>query len=255
MSIFMNHVPLTKSLLRSRAREVMAYMRFLRVAVTSQSQISAKSGALTLPLTKDITHTLKANVLLLLYSAMEATIIELLGEMHTTIGDSCTSADDLNQQLFLLVVCHFKRRGIDETEKNTKPPLHRSVFNAWIDDSKQKDSSYRDILGISGNIDGKIIFSCLQRYGVVSGKTPPAHLSDYSLQKVKNHRNILAHGEQSFVDLGQSLSVEELTKDARSIFGTLANIAKEVNSYLADRRYLAMPLQVPEINIQAGNDA
>jgi hypothetical protein len=58
---------------------------------------------------------------------------------------------------------------------------------------------------------------------------------------VKQKRNLLAHGEKSFTDLGRDLSVESLEADSLVVFDTLRKIAAEVDKYLRDQRYLAQP--------------
>lgn len=236
----MSSVDVTQDLLKTRAREVMAYVRFLHVALESQASLVGKDGV-SLPLTKNITHTLKANLLLLLYSAMEATVVQLLDEMHGAIGSQCSSADELNSELFLMVVRSFKESTAGITHQTMQQPLHESVFQVWFNDWKLKDSKKRRSGGISGNVDSKAIFSQLKRFGVVESPDdlPPSHLSHPSLKLVKDRRNVLAHGEQSFVALGQGLALEELKIDARYVFRTLANVVQEVNSYLEEKRYLA----------------
>ena len=61
----------TRSLLRERAHEVVAYVRFLRVAVERDATVTATPGQ-RLAINKNLTHTLKANLYLLLYSTVEA---------------------------------------------------------------------------------------------------------------------------------------------------------------------------------------
>lgn len=240
----MSSVDITRDLLRTRSREVMAYVRFLRVALESQAALVAKDGRVALPLSKNITHTLKANLLLLLYSAMEATVVQLLDEMHSAIGSQCTSADELNSELFLLVVRSFKESTGGVNAQTMQQPLHQSIFQAWFNDWKQRDGKKRRSGGISGNVDSKAIYSQLKRFGVVEtgqDDCPPAHLAHPSLKLVKDRRNVLAHGEQSFVTLGQGLAFEELVIDARYVFRTLAKVVQEVNLYLESERYLARP--------------
>jgi len=251
----MSCVDVTEDLLRTRGREVMAYVRFLRVALESQATLISKDGAVVLPLSKNITHTLKANLLLLLYSAMEATVVQLLDEMHSAIGSQCSSADELNSELFLLVVKSFKESSAGITHQTMQQPLHESIFQAWFKEWKQKDSKKRRSSGISGNVDSKAIYFQLKRFGVVAGHedSPPSHLAHPSLKMVKDRRNVLAHGEQSFVALGQGLALEELITDARYVFRTLAKVIQEVNLYLENKRYLA-PLRVGALQL-AGNEA
>lgn len=240
----MRQVPLTKSLLSDRSTEVTAYLEFLKVAVERRAVLSAKDGELQFPLTLELTHTLKANLVLLLYSAMEATLIQLLDEMHDAIGANCSSADALNAQL-LRVVLRTVKKDSQTTVLSSASPLHTSLFRYWMDDWTSRTSGKdKRVDGISGSVDSLVFYEQLKKFGVVA-KTPndhpPAHLTDIALQKVKTNRNELAHGEKSFTDLGRDLSVESLATDSLTVFDTLRNIATEVDNYLRDQRYLAQP--------------
>lgn len=235
-------VELTHALLRDRAREMLAYMRFLRLAVESDAQVVAAHSAQAHPLRKGLTHTLKANVYLLLYSSMEAVLVQLLDEMHEAIAQHCRGADELNAQLVLMVAQNFRARREDVTAGSIKPSLHKALFQAWVNDWRARTKAAdKRAAGIAGSVDGRAIFRQLQRYGVLAAdmKDPPPHLRHASLQRAKVHRNTLAHGEKSFAELGRGLAFEELRDDARAIFRNLAHIVQEVETYLVQQRYLA----------------
>jgi hypothetical protein len=240
----MTMVPLTESLLIDRSTEVTSYLEFLKVAVERRAVLSAKDGEQQFPLTLELTHTLKANLVLLLYSAMEATLVQLLDEMHDDIGANCSSADALNVHL-LRVVLRTVKKDSKSTVLSSASPLHSSLFRYWMDDWTSRISGKdKRVDGISGSVDSLVFYEQLKKFGVVAqtpNDRPPAHLTDAALQKVKNNRNELAHGEKSFTDLGRDLSVESLETDSLAVFDTLRNIATEVDIYLREKRYLAQP--------------
>lgn len=240
----MSQVQLTDDLLSQRDLETRAYLDFLKVAVERRATLSARDGELQFPLTLELTHTLKANLVLLLYSAMEATLVQLLDEMHDAIGANCSSADALNAQL-LRVVLRTVKKDSKSTVLSSASPLHTSLFRYWMDDWKSRTSGKdKRVDGISGSVDSLVFYEQLKKFGVVAQTTndrPPAHLTDIALQKVKTNRNELAHGEKSFTDLGRDLAVPTLETDSLAVFDTLRKIATEVDNYLLGRRYLALP--------------
>lgn len=236
-------LPLTKDLLRTRARELIVYLRFLRIAVENDVVVTARGDELRLAIDKPLTHMMKANVSLLLYSAMEACIVQLLDEIHETIGKHCHGADQLNDQLVLMVAQHFKQSRVNPTVSNTRAPLHESLFKGWLEDWKQRDQPRKREAGLSGAVDGRAIFVRLRRFGVfpVDLEVPPDGFTDSALERAKDRRNELAHGERSFAEMGQELAYEELCGDALAVFRTLRNIALEVDAFLHQKRYLAPP--------------
>lgn len=240
----MSNIPLTDALLVERRSEVINYLDFLKVAVERRAVLTAKDGAVTFSLSPELTHTLKANLVLLLYSVTEATLIQLLDEMHDFIGGNCSSADDLNGEL-LRVVLRTIKKDKAATLHTAAAPLHQSLFVYWISDWRSRVSGKeKRVDGISGSVDGLVFYEQLKKFGVVAptpNNKPPRHLTSPALHAIKTKRNLLAHGEKSFTDLGRELSVESLEADSYAVFETLRRISDEVDAYLRDRRYLARP--------------
>lgn len=234
----------TMDLLRTRGREMLSYLTFLELAVENDARIAANNGQRQLALEKSLTHVLKANVSLLLYSAMEACTVSLLDDMHDAIGKNCGGADLLNDQLFLMVARSFKNRKTDVNHNNTQRPLHEHLFKTWLSDWNDRSQREKRQIGFSGGVDSLEIFNQLQRFGVFPSTLdkPPSHLTHKALQSTKDRRNRLAHGEVSFEDLGQTLAISSLRGEARAVFRTLRRITLEVDTFLQQRLYLAAPL-------------
>lgn len=236
-------VATTMDLLRTRGREMLSYLTFLELAVENNAYVTVAEGRKHLMLDKALTHVLKANVSLLLYSAMEASTVSLLDDMHDAIGRNCGSADLLNDQLFLVVARSFKGRKTDITSSNTRKPLHEHLFKMWLTDWNDRSQSEKRRLGLAGGVDSLEIFSQLQRFGVfpTSLEKPPPRLTHKALQHTRARRNRLAHGEVSFEDLGQTLAFTSLRSEVRAVFRTLRRVALEVEGFLQQGLYLAVP--------------
>ncbi len=235
-------VELSTALLKVRAKEALAYLRFLHLALENDAALHAPRTQQTMALSKGVTHTLKANLCLLLYSAAEATLVQLLDEMYSAINENCQGADQLNAQLVLLVAKNFKIRKTDITHASTKTPLHEALFQAWMADWRAlSNAKEKRAAGLSGNVDSRAIGIELRRFGVLPNMPEelPEHLRSTALLRAKNRRNTLAHGEKSFAELGRELAFEELREDARQVFRTLWRVVQEVGLYLQERRYLA----------------
>ncbi len=237
----MNCIPHTEQLLKIRSREILVYLRFLRVAVEKNSTLSyGSTHRIQHAISRELTNTLKANLYLLLYNAMEAIFIKLIDEIHDVIGRKNVNIDELCNQLFFEVIRSFKNSNTD-ISNDIEAPLNTTIMEFWKKEWEQKVTSKEKRKGtISGNVDGKQMQEHLRRYGVVpkDEKKVAARLTHKALQLTKNRRNLLAHGEQGFAEFGMNLSVEELITDARSVFKTLTYIAIEVNKYLSAQGYL-----------------
>jgi hypothetical protein len=239
----MNCVSASELLLRTRAREILSYLRFLRIAVEKNATVtaSASSGQLQHRMPRNLTYTLKANLYLLLYSAMEATFIQLIDDIHEVVGNNTETVDSLHSDLFLQVVSSFKQSRVPITSHEVQTPIGAAVMSLWCKEWRSKTKGKEKRTGeLSGNVDGLSMHKHLRRYGVVTGtdKNPLPHLTHKALQYSKDRRNMLAHGELGFAELGSSYSVEELIADARGVFKTLVRISQQVNSYLDAKGYL-----------------
>jgi len=243
----MKLVPLTQALLRSRAREIKVYLQFLQIALEKDAYICTRDDRRQLSLEKALTHMLKANVCLLLYSAMEACMVQLLDEMHDTIGQNCQGTDQLNDQLILMVARHFQGNKAGVTKGAIRSPLHEYLFRTWLTDWQDSNQREKRQAGLSGSVDSLAIFNQLSRFGVfsVTQKKPPPRLTHYALQNTKGRRNQLAHGELSFSELGQGLAFGELCQDVLGVFRTLRRVASEVSIFLQNKRYLANGIWAP----------
>lgn len=226
---------LSHDLLKSRRKEVTGYLRFLEKALESNAAVQS-TGTVLLPLELELTHTLKANSYLLLYNTIEAVMSQLLAEIHEEIRTSTVTLDDLNPSLYLEVI--RKMKNGDESIANTfEHPSGRPFVDYWLRDYEKRVQSNRNP-HFSGNIDGMRIKAIGLKYGFATGDDAvDAKLTHAALQKAKNHRNTLAHGEKSFIELGRELSYAQIRDDAVATLRTLNTIRFVVESFLNTASY------------------
>lgn len=236
----MKHLPVTHKLFVERRQEVFAYLRFLRAALARDSAIhfAGQSRKFEFSTNKELTHTLKANTYLLLYSVVEATLTQAMEEIHGAIVASGAELDQLHPRLFLQVLRRFKLSKTDADDKNTVVPAGRSLIDFWLRDYEKQDKENRNYL-FSGNIDGRKICEIGASYGFASdGVDDDQHLRHGSLVTAKNKRNILTHGELSFRDCGRGLAQHGIEEDAVNLLRCVRALIRTVDAYLAERRYL-----------------
>ena len=239
---------LSQDLLRSRRKEVTGYLRFLEKTLKTNAAIQS-AGTAPLPLELELTHTLKANSYLLLYNTIEAVMSQLLAEIHDEIKASNAHLDDLNPGLYLEVIRKLKN-GEEAIADSFSHPSGRPVVDYWLRDYEKRVQANRNPL-FSGNIDGMRIKTIGLKYGFATGNdTDDAKLTHAALQKAKNHRNTLAHGEKSFTELGRELSYTQIRDDAVATLRTLNTIRLVVESFLSSasyRRHSRAPMEVAPV--------
>ena len=226
---------LTKDLLQSRRKEVFGYLRFMEKALEKNAALQAP-GSSPMPLESDITHTLKANAYLLLYNTVEAVMSQLMAEIHDEVKCSDVCLDDLNPNLYLEVIRSLKS-GTEDIAETFAHPSGRPFVDYWLRDYEKRVQDNRNP-HFSGNIDGKRIKTIGRIYGFASGDdATDAKLTHAALQKTKNHRNTLAHGQMSFKDLGMWMSFQQMRDDAIATLKTLRNVRVAVDGYLVTHGY------------------
>lgn len=188
-------------------------------------------------ITKDLTHTLKANGFLLLYNLVEATMTSAIEDIHQAIGaDENIGIDDLLDPL--------RNRAIERFKPNSKhPPSHlahpisKAMVRFWLEDHRQSAENERNPL-FSGNVDARAIRGIAEMYGFSSDTDVEKTRDGARLVNVKSKRNDLAHGHIAFKDCGRDLVLSDLLAIKDEVINYLDCILANIEAYLAEGQYL-----------------
>jgi hypothetical protein len=243
---------LSHALLNTRATEVRAYLAFLQIALERGAELHARALGSPFVLDIELTHTLKANAYLLLYNVVEATMTQLIADIHVAVKQSGAALDELHPQMYLHVLKRFRVSRVEINDASTPVPSGRTIIDHWLRDYEMRAKENKNYQ-LSGNVDSRRIREIGQDYGFASledGKD--LHLTHTSLLATKTRRNKLAHGELSFRDCGQDLAFTEVESDANGLLDCLGRVVAHVNAYLTRGLYLranvppaAAPVQPP----------
>ena len=83
----------------------------------------------------------------------------------------------------------------------------------------------------SGNLDTREILNVLRRYGINFEQRCS------ELKTIKDYRNKLAHGEESFEEVGRTLSVQQLQEMENRTFEYLEKMINEITKYLDEEKF------------------
>ena len=182
----------------------------------------------------NISTSLKSNIILMLYNAVEATVTGCLKKIHSEIRLENIKYSDLTPALQKICIGYHRRL------LSRQPDIDGEV-NAIIDIIKLLNSETNFILSFeelskhyqlySGNLDSKKIGNVLKKYGTTFDKKCS------ELKIIKDKRNSLAHGEQSFEEVGRELTLEQLTVMSDRSFKYLENMVAEVENFLLNKGY------------------
>lgn len=184
----------------------------------------------------DITTStkLKSMLLLILYNAIESSFTNSLKKIHEVLIEEKVSYSNLNKNLQHLFIRY-------NTNILQKKSVHNSIaeicdlleiiheyksFNINFDKMTQYYKLY------SGNLDAKEIRSVLSKYGINI-----VQKCEY-LQKIKNARNQLAHGEKSFEECGREYSSQEVNQIKESAERFMDMVFEEIYYFIYKKNYL-----------------
>lgn len=186
--------------------------------------------------TKRIHNILKANLFLLLYNLIESSFKNGLGEVCSRITN-----DKLK---YKNVIPELKKMWIKDEYKNfdKNPPCGIKKSDYLIE---KIDNIAEDIIeinfnnknnsGISGNLNASEICKINSLYGVDIKKD--SGINPKSLNTIKEKRNSLAHGDETFDSCGGNYSLDDLKELKDNSLDYMKFILNHLEDFLNQKKY------------------
>lgn len=193
---------------------------------------------------------LKSNSILLFYNLIEGTISSLMNEFFGTLNSDPNPYKNLQLPIKKIWLRYKHRSFSVGVKKNDEYILSTiesildeivSISPKTISDAESgsriihnydaycSETSANDI---SGNLDARKIRELFSTYGL-----PVVTRTCDSMVKIKNKRNSLAHGNETFTQVGSSFTIEDLYKMKIEITIFLDYLLNETENYLNSKSY------------------
>lgn len=219
------HMDNTKSGFKERKIEIDEYFNFIEVlnndnisleftnlmGIDEKFEISIKLKAIV-----------RANAFLLLYNLIESTITNSILEIYTKIKDEKVSYECLSSEIKKIWL-NKKRKTI--ADGNNLTEVIDTIIEKKIIELTKND------INISGNIDSQKIRNLAKEIGFNESK------NGRCLEGVKDKRNHLAHGEQTFYNIGKSATYNDLNKEKEDIFQHLEDVIRNIENFIEAKKY------------------
>lgn len=233
-----------QALLNERSAEIIGYLRFIKKIISDNATLFNPATNNQIPISKDLTHTLKANGYLLLYNVVEATMTTAIEDIHAAIerdwaSNSDITLDRMNPKLFERVLSRF-RAGKSSDLSAAAPVAGRWLIKYWLDDHAKLVKENKNPLA-SGNLDGRKILEMAEIYGFDSFGRVSA-MKHKGMHMAKQKRNDLAHGKTSFLDCGKDIGLEDLISDSVGVLRCLRHHVQAIQIFISERGYLFQAL-------------
>lgn len=222
----------TKSNFLKRKDEIDEYFSFLEIL--NNDNVSLKynniNGVQEVQMSPKLHKIFIANTFLLLYNIVESTVRNSIVEIYNKIQDDEISYKHLSEKIKQIWLQKKRKTFIikDEGDESIEKKLQNiieEIINIEIIVLTEKD------IHISGNIDAQEIRNLANKIGFeISGDG--RHLED-----IKVKRNRLAHGEQTFHDIGKDFTYNELNNYKQNTFDHLEDVIGKIKLFIDDKKY------------------
>ena len=165
--------------------------------------------------------TLRAGTFLLLYNLIEATTRIAIDAIHDRIVTERVPFTLLNLGLRKEVLRRFILDA-NPAKNHTMADLPVEFVAIALDQS----------IKLSGNVDARRIRSLAECYGFSSVTTREQTWFGSDLLTIKSQRNALAHGFQSYEDIGRDYPARELLAISRRSIAYMAEMLSNISAYL-----------------------
>jgi hypothetical protein len=204
-------------------------------SVHSQLDDKKEEANILLSLTLDVAELengvvkaaiLKSTFILMLYNMLESTMSLVFEQIHEKI--SVEHYADLSPEIKKIWVEFFFMKGSTVNyQVHLEKTLLRTLSFPSLADFTERIKLF------SGNLDSLKLHELLKKYGVGILTTPGKEKLVY----VKNKRNKVAHGEESFKDSCRNLTYAELVEHRDAVFFALDSIVQQAGEYIDNKKY------------------
>jgi len=212
----------TRSDFIKRKDEIDEYFSFLEVLNRDEVFIEGERVSIKLH------RIFIANTFLLLYNLVESTIRNSIIEIYDQIKDDELTYQDLSDKIKQIWLHKNSKKltssNEDKIEKNIKQIINEIITREIIILTK-------DDIHISGNICADTIRILASKIGFEKSN------NGRYLEEIKIKRNRLAHGEQTFHDVGKNVTFNELALYKENTFEHLEDVISNIEVFITNQKY------------------
>lgn len=200
---------------------------------TIMSEIDDNSGAIRTIDNRRLLRIFKSNYLLMLYNFIEACVVSGMMEIYESVKNSGSTYNDLiNEIRYLWSNYEIGKIYSNNVGRKAYEDRVHSIIDQVI--TGQPIGLNRDSLGISGNLDARIIKKLCDKHRI-RYVVPD---DDGSLRIVKRKRNNLAHGDESFGDSARDMSLSDIEHIKDEVVRFIKGILEGMRVYYDNKHYL-----------------
>lgn len=175
----------------------------------------------------------RASALLVLYNTIEASARSAIVAIYDEIGQKRVSFDELKTSL--------RRKIISDCRNNLSSDSSENIDNIAFDLIKE---SFEERKIFSGNVDARKIKEIAKGFELnLDGSDYMSTAHGEKLLEVKTHRNDLAHGVKSFLEVGRNYTTNDIERIISLSLAYLRYVLEKVDEYLTAENFKEQSIQ------------
>nr|WP_321291739.1 MAE_28990/MAE_18760 family HEPN-like nuclease [uncultured Trichococcus sp.] len=182
---------------------------------------------------EDFLVILKSNSFIMMYNIIESTIKNTIDHMYNEINNKSMRYIDVCGEIRKIWFnYHFKENNNIVLDK------FKGISQKIVDDIIAENKIILDFdkFKLSGNADLRKIKDIFSEHGVAIDASKTSSQGS-SLITIKEKRNSLAHGNESFIESAKDFSEKDIQKFSNHVFSILEYIMDVVDNYIDNEKY------------------
>lgn len=226
-----------------RKKEIEEYLDFLQHICIANVIIQKESNDTPFRPTTLIRHILTANVYLLLYNLVEATIIKCGKALENEFSEIPIS--ELSKLSTVFTDCWIKHTAqVNKPSSKERFDGAKKLYQKLTSNDEKIEMKFD--FSKSGTLTDKIIKEIFEKYNI-SIELPQELKEELFHQQLNNGKGVmesikdkrcaLAHGEISFGDCGKDISVNDVERITISTFHYIEFVIEQVGNFIDNKEY------------------
>lgn len=178
---------------------------------------------------------LKSNALMMMYNLVEATVKQQIAKIYTSINNDQLDFKQLSSYYKEL----FKKytfKGNDGHELSNNKKIIDASSNLISDILENRSLEFKiKKFKLSGNADLRQIKGIFKEHDIELNESVSKYGSE--LLNIKNSRNGLAHGSDTFSNNADNLTAQEISNYAEDVVAFLKYLISETNKFIKSKSY------------------
>lgn len=192
-------------------------------------------------ISREVQKTLRASCYLLIYNLLESSTCDALDSIHQTLASERIDLQALSNNLKKIIFSNLKD-GLGDKQ------IQELITNQIDLRLVIRDHGYNKRNFLSGNFDMDAIGKIEKKYGfalhIVNGRN--GQYNPDIIKKIKNKRNALAHGSESFETCGQNIPILSMNETYKHAKNALLALFNGINNFIDNQKYLHTPTNTHE---------